>query len=79
MAGKPYTIQAAKSQLSWLVARAEQGEEVVIARGRRPVARLVALDAPRAKREFGEMRGRARVTRMFFDALLPDELAAWDE
>ena len=79
MAGKPHTIHAAKTQLSRLVARAQQGEEIVIARGARPVARLVALDAPRAKREFGAMRGRARVTRAFFEALPPDELAAWGE
>jgi prevent-host-death family protein len=79
MAAKPHTIHAAKTQLSRLVARAQRGEEIVIARGARPVARLVALDAPRVKREFGAMRGRARVTRAFFDALPPDELAAWGE
>jgi antitoxin (DNA-binding transcriptional repressor) of toxin-antitoxin stability system len=79
MSVKPHTIHAAKTQLSRLVARAQRGEEVVIARGDRPVARLVAVDAPRAKREFGAMRGRARVTRAFFDALPPDELAAWGE
>ena len=42
MAGKQYTIQAAKTQLSRLVAQAEQSEQIVIVRGTRPVARLVA-------------------------------------
>ena len=79
MAAKPHTIHAAKTQLSRLVARAQRGEEIVIARGARPVARLVALDARPAKREFGTRRGRARVTRAFFEALPPDELAAWGE
>jgi antitoxin (DNA-binding transcriptional repressor) of toxin-antitoxin stability system len=79
MASKPHTIHAAKTQLSRLVARAQRGEAVVIARGAHPVARLVALDARPVKREFGAMRGRARVTRGFFDALPADELAAWGE
>jgi prevent-host-death family protein len=36
-------IHAAKTQLSKLLERAEAGEEVVIARAGKPVARLVAL------------------------------------
>ena len=79
MAGKQYTIQAAKTQLSRLVAQAEQSEQIVIVRGTRPVARLVALKTTRAKREFGAMRGRACVTRAFFEPLLPNELAVWGE
>jgi prevent-host-death family protein len=79
VAVKPHTIHAAKTQLSRLVARAQRGEEIVIARGARPVARLVAIDARPANREFGAMRGRARVSRAFFEALPADELAAWGE
>jgi prevent-host-death family protein len=79
MAVKPHTIHAAKTQLSRLVARAQRGEEIVIARGARPVARLVAINAPAVRREFGAMRGRARVTPAFFEPLPADELAAWGE
>jgi len=58
-----YGIGEAKTQLSKLVHRAEEGEEIVLSRGRRPVVRLVAIateqTAPRRKP--GRMRGRVRV------------------
>ena len=37
------TIDEAKTNLSRLIARAEKGEEVVIARGKQPVVRLVPV------------------------------------
>ena len=37
-----YTVHEAKTQLSKLLAAMEAGEEVIIARGNTPVARLVA-------------------------------------
>lgn len=40
-------VYEAKSQLSQLIARAERGEEIVIARNGRPVARLVSLSVRR--------------------------------
>ncbi len=40
------TICAAKTQLSKLIARAEAGEEVIIARGKKPVVRLVPVEKP---------------------------------
>ena len=46
-------------------------------RGSQPVAKLVAIDEVKPKREFGAMRGRARVTRAFFNALPENELAVW--
>ena len=44
---KPINVAEAKAHLSELLARAEAGEEIVIARGGRPVARLMPL--PRAE------------------------------
>lgn len=73
-----HSIHAAKTQLSRLIERAEAGEEVTIARGRTPVARLVPVRDRKAARKFGAMRGRARVTRSFFDPLPPEELQAWN-
>jgi prevent-host-death family protein len=75
---KPHSIHAAKTQLSRLVERAERGEEVIIARGSNPVARLVRLRPGKPARRFGAMRGRARVTSAFFDALPEDELKRWE-
>jgi prevent-host-death family protein len=74
---KFHTVHEAKTHLSRLIERAEAGEEVVIARGRTPVVRLVPVGAPRVERRFGAMRGRAAVTAAFFDPLPPDELEAW--
>ena len=73
-----HTIHAAKTHLSRLVERAEAGEEVIIARGRTPVARLVRVAAPAPRRRFGAMRGRAAVTPVFFEPLPPEELKAWE-
>ena len=36
-----YTVHAAKTNLSKLIERAEAGEEIIIARGKKPVVRLV--------------------------------------
>ncbi len=51
-------IHDAKTHLSRLVERAEAGEEIVIARGGRPVARLVPLGRRTKPRELGGLRGR---------------------
>ncbi len=53
------TIQDAKTHLSRLIRRVEMGEEIVIARGRHPVARLVPMgDRIPEGRVFGAARGR---------------------
>ena len=76
--GKVHSIHAAKTQLSRLVERACAGEEVVIARGKTPVVKLVRADRPAPARRFGAMRGRARVGKAFFEPLPAEELAAWN-
>lgn len=63
-------IHEAKTHLSRLVERVEAGEEVVIARAGRPVARLVPFRARTAPRTPGAWRGRVRLGADF-DA--PDE------
>jgi prevent-host-death family protein len=66
-------IYDAKTRLSQLVDRAEAGEEIVIARGGRPAARLVPFRAAAVKRKSGRLRGRVRIGRDF-DAPLPSGL-----
>jgi antitoxin (DNA-binding transcriptional repressor) of toxin-antitoxin stability system len=56
-----------------LIARARAGEEIVIARGDLPVARL---EPPQVRRD---ARGRARVGKAFFEPLSPEELEAWGQ
>jgi antitoxin (DNA-binding transcriptional repressor) of toxin-antitoxin stability system len=67
-----YSIGEAKTHLSKLVHLAEEGEDVVLRRGPKPVVRLVAIppDEGVAKRKPGRMRGRVRV---------PDDFDVWPE
>jgi len=51
-------IHEAKTHLSRLVDRAAAGEEIVIARAGKPVARLVAYQPPVTARELGTARGQ---------------------
>jgi prevent-host-death family protein len=74
---KLHSIHAAKTQLSRLIEQAEAGTDVIIARGSTPVARLTKLRPVRVARRFGAMRGKARVTKAFFEPLPPDELDRW--
>jgi prevent-host-death family protein len=66
-------MHEAKSQLSRLVELAEGGEEVVIQRSGRPVARLVAMEQRRPVAEaFGTLRGDIELADDFDE--LPAEL-----
>ena len=62
-------VHQAKTQFSRLLARAEAGEEVVIARNGDPVARLVGLKGTRGTRRFGALRDRIVVDDRFFEPL----------
>ena len=68
-------MHEAKTHLSRLVERVETGEEIVISRAGKPVARLVAIQPPRGSRTPGRLRVRVRIADDF-DAPLPDEVAA---
>jgi prevent-host-death family protein len=72
------TVHAAKTNLSKLLARVEAGEEIVIARGRIPIARLTPINAPPAKRQFGAFKGLVRVGPEFFEPMIDAELAEWE-
>ena len=62
-------VEDAKKRLSQLVDRAEAGDEIIIARGGRPAARLVPCRDPRVERKPGRMRGRIRIGPDFDDPL----------
>ncbi|MXZ88017.1 MAG: type II toxin-antitoxin system Phd/YefM family antitoxin [Dehalococcoidia bacterium] len=70
-------IHEAKTHLSRLLAQVEAGEDVVIARNGKPVARLVPCEQ-QGKREFGVLKGRIKLDDSFFDPLPEEELAAWE-
>lgn len=69
---KTVNIHEAKTHLSRLLRRVAAGEEIVIARAGKPVARLVPLQKSR-QRELGGDRGLFIVPEDF-DEPLPDEL-----
>jgi prevent-host-death family protein len=71
------TIHAAKTHLSRLILRVEAGEEIVIARGRTPVARLVPM-TPAPRRVFGALREKIAIQPQFFEPLPPGELEVWE-
>lgn len=58
---KTVNIYEAKTRLSQLVEEAASGEDVVIARAGRPVARLTRLQKPARRRRLGLLDGRFRI------------------
>jgi prevent-host-death family protein len=71
----PVTVNIfeAKTQLSKLIEMVERGEEVIIARAGKPVARLTQLKPEKKPIIFGLMKGQIWVADDF-DAPLPDEI-----
>jgi prevent-host-death family protein len=73
------TIHEAKTNLSKLIARAEAGEEIIIARGKEPVAKLTSLAAGKGRPVFGALKGKLSIPDAFFFEPLPEEeLALWE-
>ena len=71
---KTVNVQEAKAHLSALIARAEAGEEIIIARAGRPIVKLVPI-AELPRRTFGGMTFDVPED---FDAPLDEkELSAW--
>jgi prevent-host-death family protein len=66
-------IYDAKTQLSKLIEEAAAGNDVVIARGGKPVARLTRLGSPKRKLKFGVLKGKIKFSADF-DAPLPSEV-----
>jgi prevent-host-death family protein len=72
-----FSVHDAKTNLSRLIADALAGGDVVIARGKVPVVRLVPV-APRGKRQFGALKGKIAMDPRFAEPLPEDELSGWD-
>ena len=74
-------IDETNSELMQLIARVEAGEEVVLSRGAREVAKLVPIAIKRAApgvRGYGAWKGRFELPDSSFDPLPEDELRAWE-
>jgi prevent-host-death family protein len=72
------TIHQAKTNLSRLIQKASAGEEVIISRSSKPVAKLVPFGEVKGKRQPGSLKGKLLVGSEFFEPLAADELVAWE-
>lgn len=67
-------IHQAKTHLSKLLERAACGEEIIIAKAGKPIARLTGYHEDECARTGGQWKGLVRLSKDF-DAPLPDEIA----
>ncbi len=70
-------VHEAKTNLSKLLVRVEEGEEVVIARSGKPVARLVSCK-PKRKPQAGVWKGKINIHDSFYDPMTEEELKLWE-
>jgi|GraSoiStandDraft_11_1057310.scaffolds.fasta_scaffold803684_1 prevent-host-death family protein len=70
-------IHEAKTQLSRLVELANQGEEIIIAKAGKPMARLAPLARPLPVRKPGILKGKVWFGDNFDEPMSEEELALW--
>jgi prevent-host-death family protein len=70
-----YTVHKTKTYLSKLLRKVEKGEEVIIARGKKPVAKIVSLDGDKPKKRIpGRWKGKLSYADDAFAPLTNAEL-----
>lgn len=69
---KTVNIHAAKTQLSALVEEAAAGEEIIIAKAGKPMARLMPLNEKKFDRKPGRLKHLIRMKDNFDDPLPPE-------
>jgi len=72
------SVHEAKTHLSRLIEKVLAGEEVVIARNKEPVVRLIREAPPKKKPLLGAFKGQFTLDDGFFEPLPDDELARWN-
>ena len=70
-------VHQAKTHLSRLLTQVEKGEEIVIARNGKPVARLEPV-RKQGRRQPDIFKGKIEIPDSFFDPLPEEELRAWE-
>ena len=75
---KTVNIHEAKTHLSRLLEQVQAGEEVVVAKAGRPIAKIVPLPQETKKRVAGSHKGQFRIADDF-DAPLPPDLQKYFE
>lgn len=74
---KLHTIHEAKTNLSKLIQKACDGEEVIIAKGKKPVAKIVPIADAQKERLPGGFEGKVWASDDAFDPLSEEELREW--
>jgi prevent-host-death family protein len=69
-----YTLHQAKTNLSRLIKEAQSGKEVIITRGKQPVAKIVPVASAAKKRIPGTLKGQIWSAPDAFDPLTDEEL-----
>jgi prevent-host-death family protein len=79
MEKKMVNVHAAKTQLSRLLEQVEAGEEIIIARAGKPVARLVPLETAKLPQRIpGRLKGKIPPPPdSAFDPMTDEELREW--
>lgn len=72
-----YTMHQAKTNLSRLIREAQKGKEVVITRGKEPVAKIVPINKTAKKRMPDMFKGQLWSAPDAFDPLTDEELREW--
>lgn len=75
MPTKAVNIYEAKTRLSQLVDEASKGEDVIVSRHGKPLARITRLEEPKRRIKVGLLKGKLTVPKDF-DAPLPDDVLA---
>jgi antitoxin (DNA-binding transcriptional repressor) of toxin-antitoxin stability system len=73
------SVHEAKTHLSRLIEKVLAGEEVVIARNKEPVVRMIREAPPKKKPLLGALKGKITFDDSFFEPLSEDELALWHD
>lgn len=66
-------ISEAKAQLSRLIEKVQSGEEVIIGKAGKPVARLIKYENGQRDRQPGALKGKIKIAEDFDD--LPEDIA----
>ncbi|PYV55163.1 MAG: type II toxin-antitoxin system prevent-host-death family antitoxin [Acidobacteria bacterium] len=69
-----YTVHQTKTNLSRLLEEASAGKEVVIARGKEPVAKIIAIGSALKRRVPGRLAGKISASKDAFAPLTDREL-----
>ena len=71
------SVHEAKTHLSRLIERVLAGEEIVVARNKEPVIKLVPAAPQKKKPLLGALKGQFTVDDSFFEPMSEEELALW--